>query len=271
MLKGTLRTDGYESARQLFDDMRKRGVSPSVVSYNMLIGFAGRNRELSKAHGLKEEMIRKEIYPNATTYAILMKGMCSSENYAAAKKLMFDMEYRGCRTKVLNFGVLMSDCGRRGDFDEMKRLLAEMRLRKMRPDNVTYSILVNYLCGSDRVDEAYMMLVEMEVKEGRKPSAAVYRMMVDGFCRVREFEKGLGVLNAMMVLGHCPRAETFGRLVVGLVEGGRVDEAWFVMGEMEKRKLVLARGEWSCLVEMICGKCEGGVELLSELSYGGGG
>ncbi|KAI0527540.1 hypothetical protein KFK09_003144 [Dendrobium nobile] len=266
VMKGKLRRDGYDGAVQVFDQMRKRGVSPSVVTYNMLIGVAGRNGELSKAMDLKEEMVKKGIYPNAITYAILMKAFCSSGKYVAAKKLMFDMEYQGCKTKVVNFGVLMSDCGRRDDFDEMKALLAEMRVRKIKPDDVIYSILINYLCENGRMDEAYKVLVEMQVKEGCKPSAAVYRMMVDGFCKVQEFEKGLGILNAMLVSGHCPRLETFGSLISGLVKGGRMDEVCFVLEEMMKRKLGLDLEEWHSLVDAGCGKCNGGGELLSQLT-----
>lgn len=215
---------------------------------------------------LKDEMVKKGIHPNAVTYAILMKGLCSSDNYVAARKLMFDMEYHGCKTKAPNFGVLMSDCGRRGDFEAMKELLAEMRTRKIKPDGVIYSILINHLCENCRADEAYKVLVEMQVKEGCTPSAAVYRMMVDGFCKVGEFEKGLGILNAMLVGGHRPRLETFESLVLGLARGGRMDEVCFVLEEMEKRKLGLGLVSWSPLVEMVCGKCEGGDELLSQLT-----
>lgn len=265
-MKGRLGRDGYDGGRQVFDEMRERGVSPSVVSYNMLIGFAGQNGELSKAMDLKEEMMKKGIYPNALTYAIIMKALCSSGKYVAAKKLMFDMEYHGCKTKVTNFGVLMSDCGRRGDFDGMKELFAEMRTRKIKADDVIYSIMINYLCENGRVDEAYKVLVEMQVKEGCRPSAAVYRMMVDGFCKVQEFEKGLGILNAMLVCGHCPRLETFGSLILGFAESGRMDEVWFVLEEMEKRKLGLGLAVWCSLIEIVCGKCDGGGELLSQLS-----
>ncbi|XP_020590106.1 pentatricopeptide repeat-containing protein At1g07740, mitochondrial-like [Phalaenopsis equestris] len=272
VMKGRLRRDEYDGARQVFDEMRQRGVRPSVVSYNMLIGFAGQNGDLSKAMSLKEEMVKQGIDPNCVTYALLMKGLCSSNNYVAARKLMFDMEYHGCKTKAANFGVLMSDCGRRGDFDEMKELLAEMRRRKMKPDEVIYSILVNYLCANGRTDEAYKVLVEMEVREGLRPSAAVYRMMVDGFCKVQDFERGLGVLNAMLVGGHCPRLETFGALVLGLAGGGRMEEVWFVLEEMERRKMGsgLGLGAWRSLVEGACGEFHGGGdELLRRLTLKG--
>lgn len=41
VMKGRLGRDGVDGAREVFDEMCERGVEPSVVSYNMLIGFAG--------------------------------------------------------------------------------------------------------------------------------------------------------------------------------------------------------------------------------------
>ncbi|KAG0500610.1 hypothetical protein HPP92_000682 [Vanilla planifolia] len=265
LLKRRLRRDGYISARKLLDEILKRGFCPSVVTYNMLIGFVGRNGDLGISMDLKDEMIGRGIYPNAITYAIIMEGLCSSGKYDAAKKLMFDMEYMGCKTRLVNYGVLMSNCGRRGDLNEMNELLAEMKKRNIKPDDVTYSILINYLCANGKVDEAYKVLVEMQVKEGCKPNSAMYRMMVDGFCKIQNFEKGLALLNAMLASGHCPRSETFGSLISGLAKDGRVNDACFVLEEMEKRMLCTCVGAWYSLVETVCVKRDDGADLLSGL------
>ncbi|PKA53171.1 Pentatricopeptide repeat-containing protein [Apostasia shenzhenica] len=270
ILKGRLqrlgKDDGFAYARQLFDEMRKRGIGPSVVSYNLLIGFLTKNNNLSKAMDLKEKMIREGTYPNAVTYAILMKGLCSSDNYAAAKKLMFDMEYNGCKTKLVNYGVLMSDCRRRGDMEEMRKLFAEMRIRRMKPDDVIYSILINSFCTNGGVRDAYKVFVEMQVKGKFRPNAAIYRMMVDGFCKAGEFEKGLGVLNAMLASGHYPRVKTFECLISWLFEGGRVREICFLFEEMEKMKKGLALDVWHSLVKTVCLKCDDFADLLCELT-----
>ncbi|XP_010921878.1 uncharacterized protein [Elaeis guineensis] len=266
ILKGSCcKKDGLEEARQVFDEMVKRGVRPSFVTYNILIGFLSRNGDVNMGLRLKEEMSEKGTHPNAVTYALLMEGLCLEGKYDAAKKMMFDMEYQGCKTKVVNYGVLMSDCARRGDFEGMEGLLAEMKRRKIKPDVAIYNILINYLCFEGRVDEAYKVLVEMQIK-GCEPGAATYRMMLDGFCRVKEFKKALGVLSAMLASKHCPRVESFRCLAMGLCEGGRLDDACFVLEEMEKKKVGLDGEGWCVLVEAVCGSHGSGNELLGELT-----
>ncbi|KAJ0974407.1 hypothetical protein J5N97_016372 [Dioscorea zingiberensis] len=228
IIKGRCEKHGFESARHLFDEMRKRKVRPSVVSYNILIGHMSRNGHLGGAIRMKEEMVSKGTHPNAVTYALLMEGLCREGKFDSAKKMMFDMQYQGCKTRLVNYGVLMSDCGRRGDLDGMKKLFVEMTRRRLRPDAVSYNILINYLCARGGVDDAYKVFVEMQMK-GCEPIAATYRMMVDGFCRA-------------------------GRaLVVGLCEGGKLDDACFVLEAMEKRKMGLGFEGWSSLVEACCG------------------
>ncbi|OAY82005.1 Pentatricopeptide repeat-containing protein, mitochondrial [Ananas comosus] len=174
-------------AREVLDEMARRGVRPSAATYNTLIRFAIRSKQWEAAVRLKEEMGRKGVRPNAVTYAILMQGLCSEGRFEAAKKVMFDMEYQGCAVSAVNYGVLMSDRGRRGDVAGMTELLREMRRRGMKPDAVTYSILINCMCAEGRVGDTYKVFVEMQMKGECEPSAVTYRMLVDGCCRAGEF------------------------------------------------------------------------------------
>ncbi|KAJ4725892.1 Pentatricopeptide repeat-containing protein [Melia azedarach] len=264
MIKGWLQKGQWQEASRVFDEMLDREVQPSVVTYNCLIGFLCRKGEMEKAKGLLKDMVKKGKYPNAVTYALLMEGLCSKGEYNEAKKMMFDMAYRGCKPKLINFGVLMSDLGKRGRFEEAKSLLSEMKKRRFRPDVVTYNILINYLCKEGRAAEAYKILIDMQFG-GREPNAATYRMMVDGFLRVEDFEGGLKVLNAMLTSRHCPRFETFCCLLVGLLKCGKVDDACFLLEEMEKRKMRFDLEAWEALVTYACIGDEHASGLVSEL------
>ena len=51
---------------------------------------------------------------------------------------------------------------------------------------------------------------------------------------------------------HCVKEESFEALVVGLCEGGNVDDACFVLEAMEKRRMVLGFQGWTALVVASC-------------------
>ncbi|KAF8029351.1 hypothetical protein BT93_E1905 [Corymbia citriodora subsp. variegata] len=262
---GWLEKGEWETAYQLFDEMLEKKVQPTVVTYNSLMGFLCMKGDIERAMGLLEDMTHKGKYPNASKYALLMEGLCLLGNYEEAKKLMFDMEYRGCKPATINFGVLMSDLGKRGETDKAKELLKEMKRRKCKPDVVSYNILVNYLCKEGKLAEAYKLLVEMQI-EGQKPNAAMYRMMLDSFCKVEDFGGGLKVINAMLASKHFPMADTYCRLVEGLLRDGNIDDACFVGEEMEKRKIRFELESWEVLVRHACAADGSAMELLTELS-----
>ncbi|KAL6203169.1 hypothetical protein ACLB2K_026872 [Fragaria x ananassa] len=58
----------------------------------------------------------------------------------------------------------------------------------------------------------------------------------------------------MLKSRHCPRLETFGCLVTGLLKCGNVDGACFVLVEMVNRNLELCCAVWEAPVVAACGE-----------------
>ncbi|RLN29390.1 hypothetical protein C2845_PM05G30530 [Panicum miliaceum] len=185
ILRGVCHRDGFSGARPVLEEMLARGVRPTVVTFNTLVASACREGELAAAERLVDEMARRGVTSNAVTYALLMQGLCDVGRYDEAKKLMFDMEYRDCHPEAANYGVLMSACALRGDAEGVRRLISDMRKRKLKPNDASYNVLIRCLCDAGRVDEAHRALVEMQLKDGAAPSAATYRVLLDGCCDAR--------------------------------------------------------------------------------------
>ncbi|XP_075513942.1 uncharacterized protein LOC142549075 [Primulina tabacum] len=264
MIKLWLGKGEWEKARQVFDEMLERDLEPTVVTYNSQIGFLCKRGDVDDAKIFFEDMLRKGKKGNAVTYALLMEGLCNSGKFKEAKKMMFDMEYQGCKVELVNYGVLMSDLATRRLTNEAKGLLVEMKKRRIKPDVVMYNILINSLCKEGAALEAYKYLVDMQVK-GCEPNAATYRMVVDGFCRIGDFVGGLKVLNAMLCSNHIPRLETFCSLVIGLIRCGEVNDACFVLEEMERWKMRLNSESWEILVSESCFNHEGVTGILADM------
>ncbi|KAK1280784.1 hypothetical protein QJS04_geneDACA002939 [Acorus gramineus] len=75
--------------------MLQRGVPPSVVIYNTLIGFLCKGRDVERVVEVKRAMEWSGAMTrsNAVTYALLTEGLCMREDYRATEKTVFDMEY----------------------------------------------------------------------------------------------------------------------------------------------------------------------------------
>ncbi|GAB4835734.1 hypothetical protein Ancab_000644 [Ancistrocladus abbreviatus] len=84
-----------QKARDLMEDMKVWGISPTVVTYNTLInGYCKKESvgRMYKADALLKEMLSKKICPNEITYTTLIDGFCEDENLPAAMKVFKDME-----------------------------------------------------------------------------------------------------------------------------------------------------------------------------------
>uniref|UniRef100_A0A0D3FJI7 Uncharacterized protein n=1 Tax=Oryza barthii TaxID=65489 RepID=A0A0D3FJI7_9ORYZ len=230
-------------ARGVLDEMLSRGVRPTVVTFNTLVGSACREGELGAAERLIDEMVRRGVAPNAATYSLLMQGLCDADRHADAEKLMFDMEYRGCQAEVVNYGVLMSSRARRGDVDGVRELFSAMCKRKLKPDDASYNVLIKCPCDASRVDEAHRALLDMQLK-GTVPGAANVprpgRRVLQG-SRLRAgstgFQRDVG--------------ERTLHLVRGLGEDGKVEEACFVLEQMKRREMSLDADGWQAVVTCV--------------------
>ncbi|KAM3303469.1 hypothetical protein P3S67_014499 [Capsicum chacoense] len=114
--------------------------------------------------------------------------------------------------------------------------------------------------------EAYRMLIDMQIA-GCYPNTATYRMMVDRFCKIGEFEEGLKVLNAMLMSRHFSCMETIRCLILGLLDKGKVDNAFFVLEEMEMRKKGFDFDSWKVVVKDSCTSDRSASQLLDGLVF----
>jgi pentatricopeptide repeat protein len=153
---------------------------------------------------------------------------------------------------VTNYGALMSACGACGDAGGIRGLISDMRKRKLTPDDASYNVLIRCLYDAGRVDEAHRELVEMLLKDGTALSVATYRVLLDGCCEAGDFDLGLRVFNAMLAGGHCPMAPTFRRLVRGLGEDSKAEEACFVLEQMGQRGMRLDAQGWQSVASCVC-------------------
>ncbi|GLT46013.1 hypothetical protein SLA2020_198040 [Shorea laevis] len=73
-------------AEQLLDEMHKRNIVATHVTYNTLIDGYRKVGELDQAVKLKERMKMENVEPNLVTFNTLLSGLCRSRRMEEAKK-----------------------------------------------------------------------------------------------------------------------------------------------------------------------------------------
>ncbi|XP_024965311.1 pentatricopeptide repeat-containing protein At1g07740, mitochondrial-like [Cynara cardunculus var. scolymus] len=153
----------------------------------------------------------------------------------------------GFRSNAVSFNKMMKGRLQKGEWDEARNVFDEMLEREIEPTVITYYCQIGFWSKKGKFAEAKSLFDEM-IRKGNG-----------------EFDDGLKILNTMLMSRHCARLETFCCLIVGLVNNGKMDDAYIVMEEMVKRRMAPNLGSWEALVMSTCGDDKSSCSLAAEL------
>jgi pentatricopeptide repeat protein len=90
----------------MFDEMRKMGCHPNVVTFNTLIRGLFRERRIDEGIGMVYEMIELGCQLSDVTCEILVDGLCKEGRVFQACDLLMELSKRGVFPKGYDYFVL---------------------------------------------------------------------------------------------------------------------------------------------------------------------
>ena len=158
---------GFERAERVLEEMRARGVSPTVVTYNTLID------------------------------ACVSRGEPAESMFKVLSALVRD----GHRPDVVTYTTLLKHFGKRGDVVAARWLMREMEAdANVRVDASAVNALVDALCRGGRTREATE--VARAMRETLNPDANTYGALLDGFARVGDDRSAAALYAALKRRGE---------------------------------------------------------------------
>ncbi|KAG5569123.1 hypothetical protein H5410_058889 [Solanum commersonii] len=275
-----------DSAREMFDEMRKRGIQPNVVTFGTLINGLCVNRELDEAFRMKKIMERDfKLKPNAFVYVALIKGLCKVDDLNAAVKmkeemlrknveldsavystlisayfrigrrdevygLLTEMEKNGCKCDTVTFNALMHGYCQEKDFDSAFKVLDEMEGKGCKPDVISCNVIIRGLCDGGKLREASELLDDMP-RRRCKPDVVSYRIYLDGLCKAKQFKEAAVILHEMVFKGYIPRDTSLCKLFDGLIQEGDRESLLRALDNMASVNCI-SKEVWETVISMMC-------------------
>ncbi|KAF7146812.1 hypothetical protein RHSIM_Rhsim04G0027000 [Rhododendron simsii] len=220
------------SAREVFDEMQKRGVRPDAVTFGTLISGLCAGGKLDEAFKLKEDMERGfRVRLDGFVYASLIKGLCKVNELSLAFKLKDEMLERRVELDSAVFSTLISALFKAGRKGDVVGVLKEMKENKCKLDAITYNAMIYGYCQEKDFDAAFGVLSEME-KRRCKPDVVCYNVIIGGFCREGKFREATELFEDMPRRKCAPDVVTYRTLFSGLCDGKQFQEAALILDEM---------------------------------------
>ncbi|KAL6177896.1 hypothetical protein ACLB2K_049417 [Fragaria x ananassa] len=260
LMKAFCESEDLDDARNVFDEMRSKGVEPTDVTLATLIYKLCSVDRVKEALELKEECERVHgVLANVFVYASLMKGLCGIGEMTLAFELKDEMVRKNIRLDAVVYSTLISALFKAGRRGEVSRLLKEMSEYGCKPNTVTYNAMIHGYCKEKDFEAAYGVLDEM-VKKGCRPNAISYNVIIDALCKEGKWSEANLFFQDLPRRRCHPGVLSYRMLFSGLCDCGQFKEAAFVLDEMIFKGYAPHFARTHKLVEGLCE--EGNMELL---------
>lgn len=232
LLKGYCHQLQIDKAEDLMKEMVDEvGIEPDVVSYNTLIDGCILVDDSSGALTYFNEMRKRGIAPTKVSYTTLMKAFASSGQPKLANKV-FDEMIKDPRVVVdlVAWNMLVEGYCKIGLVDEAKSIIQKMKDNGIYPNVATYGSLANGIAVARKPGEALLLWNEIKERCGvetqgeesssastlppLRPDEGLLDALADICVRAAFFRKALEIVACMEEHGIPPNKTKYKRIYV---------------------------------------------------------
>lgn len=210
VLKGFTREKKFERVFAVYEEMSKRKIELSIVTYNTLIDACARCGRMENVPDIMNDMKKNNIRPNVITYSTMLKGHCQMGDIQTGFSILNQMK-KDTRLKPdeIMYNSLLDGCAQNNLVDEGLRLLEEMKSSGVVPSNFTLSILVKLMNRARKLDSAFNLVEEITKMYNFRPNVHVYTNLIQACVSNRQLARGMCVLQTMIEEHIHPENRTY--------------------------------------------------------------
>ncbi|KAH1243748.1 Pentatricopeptide repeat-containing protein [Glycine max] len=221
---GLCRGKKFGEAVKIVHQVNKVGLSPNIVTYNILInGFCDVGK-IDTAVRLFNQLKSNGLSPTLVTYNTLIAGYSKVENLAGALDLVKEMEER---------------C-----IPPSKTKLYEKNLRDAFFNGEVWfgfgclhSVLIHGLCMNGNMKEASKLLKSLGELH-LEPNSVIYNTMIHGYCKEGSSYRALRLFNEMVHSRMVPNVASFCSTIGLLCRDEKWQEAELLLGQFLSLSLI---------------------------------
>lgn len=175
LLDAACKNGYFELVHVLLCEMEKKGVTPGVVTHNIIISRLCRSGRTSEADNFS-----REIVGDVFTYSALLNGYIREKNFQGVCDIKNRFEKCGLKMDVVMCNVLIKASFMVGAFEDASALYRKMADLELTASLDTYYALINGFLTAGRVDEALEIFDQFKVTS--ISSARCYNCVIEGLC-----------------------------------------------------------------------------------------
>lgn len=250
MLQISISQHRHSHAEALIDEILSGASSdiPSLPLLNTIVHFCCSRRNLfSRAFDVFNHMRRLggSCKPSMETYSMLIGALVrrfdrSSVGFVymhSVRSLVRQMKSSGVIPDTFLMNLIIKAHSRCLEMDAAIRVYKEMGLYGCEPNEYTYGYLSKGMCEKGRIEEGMQYFRKMR-ELGFVPTASVYMTVTNSLSLRCRFQEAVEIVTDMIENSMSPDLLTNRTLLEGLCREGREEDAFVLLEELRKKKVL---------------------------------
>merc|ERR1719271_749518 len=238
MIKAYGRARDIERVRELWNEMRRRHVTPTSITLGCMVDALVSNSLPDEAFDLVREIRDESEYAdilNTVIYSTLLKGFAQSRQPGRVQDVFDEMKQMGIACNTVSYNTMLDANAMTGKMDRADELFREMQVSGVSPDVITYSTLVKGYCMDGDIDKGFAVLKDMTSRNKHEPDEILYNSLLDGCAKQHRVDDALQLIESMAQNNVRPSNFTLSILVKLLGRSRRLNQAFTTVEDMCKR------------------------------------
>ncbi|QHO21101.1 Pentatricopeptide repeat-containing protein [Arachis hypogaea] len=245
LIDGCFQWRGCVESFKLVEEMKGKGVKTNAMTHNIMVKWYCKEGKMDEAGCVVAKMVGSGFLPDCFTYNTMINGYCKAGNLGEAFRMMDEMGRKGLKMDTFTLNTIVHKLCTEKMLKEAYELTVKAAKRGYILDEVTYGTLIMGYFKNEQTNKALKLWDEMKekriipsgavekaflfynrmVENSFKPDVIICNILLRGLCKHGMFE------NTWIIKGR------YNTLISVLCKEGKLDEAFDLMTEMEKKKL----------------------------------
>jgi len=163
ILDGLLKSQRFDDALKVYDDMRKNNVKRSNATFSILIKIYSKMDLVDRAVEVYKEMISEKMKPSLITYTSILQIFIKSKRVQSAIDIFDEIIGLKLSPDQVLFNVIINGCVFNGRLDDACRFLFESFKANVKLCNDVYKNVLNNLLTNRIMDLNYKNDITLRV------------------------------------------------------------------------------------------------------------
>ncbi|KAL0794533.1 hypothetical protein Bca101_065910 [Brassica carinata] len=244
-----------DSCIKLFDQMKRDGLKPDVVTYNTLLaGFIKVKNGFPKAMELVGELPHNGIEMDGVMYGTVLAICASNGRCEEAERFIQQMKAEGHSPNVYHYSSLLNSYSWKGDYKKADELMTEMKSVGLVPNKVMMTTLLKVYIKGGLFERSRELLSELE-SAGYAENEMPYCMLMDGLSKTGKLEEAKTIFDDMKGKGVQSDGYANSIMIAALCRSKRFEEAKQLARDSET---TYEKCDLVMLNTMLCAYCRAG-------------